>query len=118
VGVEEGITLKLFKIFLPFITSRAFDHEKLIPFLQKLWVDAQPAQWEVAEYDASWTMGFMNTGNTVISLIYIRHKTRMPTKNELKEVINALPVKYWYSVEDFLPETNENKLRAILSSDV
>ena len=110
--------MKLFKIFLPFITSRAFDHDRLIPFLQKLWIDAQPAQWEVAEYDAAWTMGFMNTGCTVISLIYIRHKTRMPTKGELKEVINALPVRYRYNVEDFLQEVSENKLRAILSSDM
>jgi hypothetical protein len=118
VGVEERVIVKLFNIFLPFITSRAFDHDKLTPFLQKLWIDAQPAQWEVKEYDSFWTMGFMDTGCTVISLIYIRHKTRMPTKNELKEVINALPVRYRYSVDDFLPETNENKLRAILSSDI
>ncbi len=113
--------MKLFKIFLPFVTKpkRAFDHSKLIPLMQKLFVDASnyPACWAIMKYDDDWTFGFMTTGNTVISLIYIQHISRKPTTDELKEVIDALPVKYCYSIDDLIPEIGENKLKAILNSE-
>lgn len=100
--------------FLPFISSFTFNKTKLQPMLRELWLDAANymGKWITVEYDKNWTFGFLIPGNIVYDYMSIQHKKRKPTKQEVVEVINALPYKYQYDMDE--DDEEENKVNVIL----
>jgi hypothetical protein len=110
-----------YKNFLPFISNSTFDFAKLKTLLYKLWIDASMYMEKeyIVSYEEYWKIGFKISGSTVDDYVWLEHKDRIPTANELEEVTKAMKevamCEYRYDKKRFyINEEHPNRRCAVM----
>jgi len=110
-----------YKTFLPFISNSTFDFTELKTLLYRLWIDAAAYMEKecIVSYGEYWKIGFIISGSTVDDYIWLEHKNRIPTENELKEITRAMKevamCEYRYDEKRFYTdEEHNNRLCAVM----
>jgi hypothetical protein len=73
----------------------------------------------IVSYGEYWKIGFIISGSTVDDYIWLEHKNRIPTENELKEITRAMKevamCEYRYDEKRFYTdEEHNNRLCAVM----
>ncbi|MBN1535177.1 MAG: hypothetical protein JW908_00490 [Anaerolineales bacterium] len=126
-GVRQYLLCK-YDVFIPFITRRAFDKNKLDQATRWLFLEAAITMGLECSHKFGdfWTFGFVVTGNMPVDYLWIEHAFREPTRNELDEVAVSLSGyafaqfgrQYKWDKGGFTPQDGHRyRLRAVLSTE-